>query len=146
MQKWLHKDVKTVTITCEICGKTRNMRESAAIQKGVLQRTCSIACSLKLYTSSIEVIMQERMLAADLSPVPQYLIEWHYADFAFPEQRLVIECDGDYWHSPAKNKGQDKKVDAYLAKLGWRVIRLWEHQIRKSPDECLQIILDALKG
>src|ERR1044071_1103169 len=70
-------------------------------------------------------------------------------DFIFRRQRLAVFVDGCFWHgcprhgrnpgtnvdywSPklARNKARDKAVSRVLRKEGWRVIRLWEHDLLK---------------
>jgi len=67
-------------------------------------------------------------------------------DIAFPNARLALFIDGCFWHGcprhysfPHKrgflagklerNRARDSRVDSELRSLGWRVLRLWEHQI-----------------
>ena len=38
---------------------------------------------------------------------------------------------------------RDQKNFLKLRRLGWKVIRIWEHQVERSPDECLARILEA---
>ena len=78
-------------------------------------------------------------------------------DFAFPKNRLVIFVDGCFWHGCPKhatfpttrrdfwltkfasNKLRDRRVNRELRQLGWRVLRIWEHEL-KRPQSCLQRI------
>lgn len=72
-------------------------------------------------------------------------------DFVLRKQGLVIFVDGDFWHgwrfpvwrhklAPfwenkiAANRARDIRNHAKLRRAGWRVIRVWEHQIKKRPD------------
>lgn len=68
------------------------------------------------------------------------------ADLTFPARRLVVFVDGCFWHvcpehttAPKNNAGwwatklarnveRDRETEAHLADLGWRVIRIWEHE------------------
>src|SRR5436190_1132162 len=70
-------------------------------------------------------------------------------DFAFPKHRVAIFVDGCFWHGCPKhatfpatrnafwlkkfadNKARDLRVNSELRKLGWRVIRVWEHDLKK---------------
>jgi len=72
-------------------------------------------------------------------------------DFTFPLQHLVVFVDGCFWHRcpihatyPKNNsefwenklegnKRRDRLVSRRLRALGWYVIRVWEHELRK-PD------------
>jgi DNA mismatch endonuclease (patch repair protein) len=82
-------------------------------------------------------------------------------DFAFPKARVALFIDGCFWHgcprcyqppksSAAfwreklrKNKKRDAKVSKQLRKSGWKVIRLWECQL-KSPARLLRLLKDAI--
>lgn len=70
-------------------------------------------------------------------------------DFVFPKARLAIFVDGCFWHAcpahgslPAtnrnfwarkldRNKGRDRKVRRHLENFGWRVLRIWQHELRE---------------
>jgi DNA mismatch endonuclease (patch repair protein) len=88
-------------------------------------------------------------------------------DIVFVRQQVAIFCDGDFWHgrswgkrkahlSRGSNPGywiakierniyRDGQVDEALRGQGWRVIRFWESDIRKSPDAVAGEILDAMR-
>lgn len=69
-------------------------------------------------------------------------------DFVFPKRRLAVFVDGCFWHGCpdhgsvpetrrefweakiARNRARDREVNRELKKLGWRVLRLWEHELR----------------
>ena len=71
-------------------------------------------------------------------------------DFVFRRMRLALFVDGCFWHGCPKhgrkpdsnshywltklerNKVRDKKVSHELRKTGWRVLRLWEHELAKE--------------
>lgn len=71
-------------------------------------------------------------------------------DFVFPNQRVALFADGCFWHghtcrnvTPAanaeywkqkikRNRARDKSVTRALTQKGWRVVRLWECQIKKG--------------
>jgi DNA mismatch endonuclease (patch repair protein) len=82
-------------------------------------------------------------------------------DVAFPKARLVVFIDGDFWHGwrfplwqhklsekwqdkIAATRQRDQRNFRRLRQLGWKVVRLWEHQIETSPAKCLNRILVAL--
>ena len=73
------------------------------------------------------------------------------------EKKILLFCDGDFWHGyqygkkkkPAKkfwrekierNMARDRKVTSKLRRDGWAVVRLWEHNIARSPRSCLRRI------
>ena len=70
-------------------------------------------------------------------------------DFIFPRQRLAVFVDGCFWHGCrwhcrmpksgkefwrpkiARNKARDREVGRLLRNRDWRVLRIWEHSLRK---------------
>lgn len=66
------------------------------------------------------------------------------ADFYLPEHRLVIQCDGIYWHTRAKASGRDREQNRILWFNGFNVLRFWEPDIKKSIDDCLLRIEETL--
>jgi len=70
-------------------------------------------------------------------------------DFVFAKLRMVIFVDGCFWHGCPKhatkprnnrtfwrrklqgNKARDRLVNRALRRAGWRVIRIWEHELQK---------------
>src|SRR3989338_1148177 len=71
-------------------------------------------------------------------------------DFTFRGQQIVVFVDGCFWHGCPKhcsmpannrefwekkltaNKERDRLVTQTLRKQGWRVIRVWEHDLSAS--------------
>ena len=46
-------------------------------------------------------------------------------DFAFPDIKLAIEIDGEYWHNLEKTKAKDRRRNYFLGvKKGWEVIHI----------------------
>ncbi len=83
----------------------------------------------------------------------RYRVDWplpgmprRRADIAFTSKRVAVFVDGCYWHSCPEHKTQpsnnadwwttklarnverDRDTDAHLVGLGWRVLRIWEHE------------------
>ena len=84
-------------------------------------------------------------------------------DFVFPKLRLAVFVDGCFWHGCpmhatkprnnaafwrkklSKNKARDQLVNRTLRKAGWRVLRIWEHELaRKREGKLLSRIVKAL--
>ena len=89
--------------------------------------------------------MLDELFNAKIAFEKQYIIGTKMVDFAFPKQRLVVECNGYKWHK--HDKGQiegDIKRDIYLAKKGWRVLHFSGIQIRRNIRGCINEIKEAL--
>ena len=74
------------------------------------------------------------------------------ADFVYPKQKIAVRVMGCFWHkcplhytAPKSNVlfwrnkirkkvMRDKKVRKRLENEGWKVIDIWEHNIRRSKD------------
>ena len=82
-------------------------------------------------------------------------------DLAFTKLKIAVFIDGDFWHgwrfqlwksklSPywvAKiegNRRRDAKNFLLLREAGWRVIRIWEHEVKADPEACLARITRAV--
>ena len=76
-------------------------------------------------------------------------------DFVLQKKKIIIFCDGDFWHGykyhekkkPAKkfwrdkieaNMQRDKRITRKLRNEGWSVLRFWEHDIEKDLDKCMR--------
>lgn len=62
-------------------------------------------------------------------------------DFAFPELRIGIECDGERWHSSAEARRRDRFRDYILRRGGWVVYRFNGEMIRASVCSCVNSII-----
>ena len=54
----------------------------------------------------------------------------YQCDILIPSKNLVIECDGDYWHNYPTGTDIDHIRTSELLKSGFRVLRLWEFEIK----------------
>lgn len=75
--------------------------------------------------------------------IPQHKIGKYRVDFALPNRRIAIECDGKEWH---KDKTKDTLRDTYLFEKGWIVYRFegWriEYKLRDVINEILSLVDD----
>ncbi|NTW23021.1 very short patch repair endonuclease [Candidatus Falkowbacteria bacterium] len=83
-------------------------------------------------------------------------------DIAVPSKKLAVFIDGDFWHGyrfeklqgriPKEywrekilaNMARDKKNRVVLRRDGWQLLRVWEHQLKKSTERTLEKIKDFL--
>ena len=71
----------------------------------------------------------------DQQPIGPYI-----ADFVCHERGLVIEADG----SQHLDSDYDKRRDAFLASVGYRVLRVWNADILTNMEGVLEAIVSAL--
>ena len=73
-------------------------------------------------------------------------------DFVFPKLKTAVFVDGCFWHGCpihatwpknraafwlAKltgNKARDRRVNRELRALGWKVVRIWEHELARKRE------------
>ena len=84
-----------------------------------------------------------------------------HPDISIRKYRIAIFCDGDFWHGYdwenrknsikshrdywipkiERNIEKDVEVNHVLHGMGYTVIRLWEHEIRKDADDAADMIM-----
>ncbi len=56
-------------------------------------------------------------------------------DFAWPDRRLVVECDGFRWHGQHASWKRDRRRIAALERAGWRVLVItWDDVTRHRAE------------
>jgi len=84
-------------------------------------------------------------------------------DFVFPRFHIAVFVDGCFWHGCRKcalgaktnteywipkisgNMKRDRANTKLLRADGWKVVRVWEHDLKASPMKCLSKIMTALR-
>jgi DNA mismatch endonuclease, patch repair protein len=85
-------------------------------------------------------------------------------DFVFSKSKLAVFVDGCFWHGCRKhcrmpkgnlsywktkiegNRVRDRYVGRQLRRRGWHVMRVWEHELAKNPQQCVERIREILEG
>lgn len=95
-------------------------------------------------TTSIHLKMREFLNGLVLKEPfkEEHQVLYYSLDFAFPQAKVAVECDGDYFHINPKffpngpkdaiqrrNAGRDRAKNTFLLNRGWTVIRIWECDI-----------------
>jgi DNA mismatch endonuclease (patch repair protein) len=82
-------------------------------------------------------------------------------DIAFTRYRVAVFVDGGFWHGHPtrwtagrygdywdrkieRNMERDRKVDRELGGLGWRVVRLWDFEIKRDMSAAVEAVEAAL--
>jgi DNA mismatch endonuclease (patch repair protein) len=83
-------------------------------------------------------------------------------DVVFHRAKLLIFVDGDFWHGYRfsqwgmslpefwqqkirRNKIRDRRYHARLRRAGWKVVRIWEHEIHRDINAAVLRITNLLK-
>lgn len=92
--------------------------------------------------SSIELIVRGFLLDLNIDHIPQHQIGRYTVDVFVPAHKLVIECDGTYWHRNTQDA--DRRRDEYMRDNGLSVLRLPEPVIRSG--EYVRTVRQILDG
>lgn len=87
-------------------------------------------------------------------------------DLVFVRGKVVVFCDGDFWHGrnwpklrPKLKQGtngsyweqkirgnilRDRKITNTLKASGWSVLRFWESDIKANPEKIANVIINQL--
>lgn len=70
---------------------------------------------------------------------------WHGRNWERLKERLAAGNNPDYWVGHiGKNRERDWKVNDELSRRGHAVLRLWDTDIRRRPEWCVERIREAL--
>ncbi len=65
-------------------------------------------------------------------------------DFAYPDRRIAIFCDGFRFHGNAATLSEDARKRNRLQAMGWLVLTFWGRQILGDPTRCVDELRVAL--
>jgi len=108
-------------------------------QNDVMKRRCENS-----NPSSLELMIRAELDSRGIIYEPQYPLLRYTIDIAFPDSKLAVEADGEYWHSHPDRVIKDEKRDSDLEEEGWRTIRFPESQILADVVNCADKIVQAL--
>jgi very-short-patch-repair endonuclease len=92
--------------------------------------------------TSIELLMRAELECRGIVFKANHQLFEKYNVDIFIEPNIVVECDGDYWHSLERMKLKDKRRDGALKTKGFVIYRFWGKDIEKDVSACVnQIIL-----
>ena len=84
-------------------------------------------------------------------------------DLVFVRNKIALFVDSCFWHGCSKhaqipqsnrefwarklekNKARDRRVNARLRAENWRVIRVWEHDIKANLDNCIERVTRRIR-
>lgn len=151
-KKWDRKKEKNpnwrggkIKIICKVCNKEKEIKPSA-IKK---DNFCSSSCRaiwwnikyMKTHDTYIEISIENELNRQNIPYLKQAPIEGiALVDFLL-SNKIIIQCDGDYWHSRKKNKGKDIAQDTELYFKGYKIFRFTESDIKKSAEKCIDKII-----
>ncbi len=84
-------------------------------------------------------------------------------DFVFRNARLAVFVDGNFWHGwrfplwehklaahwklkISATRRRDQRNFRKLRRNGWKVMRIWEHQVERSAEHFVRLIITHLRS
>lgn len=114
--------------------------------------------------TSPELLLRRALHAAGLRYRIHYRTPAGRADLAFVGARVAVFLDGCFWHGCpdhyvrprsrtefwsaklAENVARDRRQTLTLEAVGWRVCRLWEHEVFETLPAVVRRIQDLVAG
>lgn len=105
----------------------------AKISKAVSERWKDGTLSVTNHDTSIELKVQNQLDEMGIKYIKQKVVHdskrCYILDFYIPSLKLVIECNGDYWHNRPDRIKRDNMLKKYVESTGRKIIFIWEHEI-----------------
>ena len=133
--------------------------------------THKIMSSIPSKNTEPELMLRKALWKENLRYRVNYKMLFGKPDIVFTKYRVVVFCDGDFWHGHnwairglnsleeelagysdfwrskiQRNIERDTQVTQALESQGWTVIRIWESDIRRDLNECVRIVKDAINA
>lgn len=120
-----------------------------------------IMSSIRSKNTKIELILRKALWEEGFRYRLHYKIVGS-PDIVFPSKKVAVFVDGDFWHGYnwenlkpklknefwvnkiRRNMKRDKEVNEKLKRMGWNVVRIWEHEIRTDVKGCIKKIKKVL--
>jgi G:T-mismatch repair DNA endonuclease (very short patch repair protein) len=95
----------------------KKIRESRMKQK-IPYKNTKIELKVKDFLQQLHTPFEEHKSVMDITQ-PDFFIK----------PNICIYCDGDYWHNRPEVIDRDNRINSILKYAGYKVIRIWEHEI-----------------
>jgi DNA mismatch endonuclease (patch repair protein) len=118
-----------------------------------------IMARIRSINTKIEVLVFRELRRAGIRFQKHYKRAPGRPDLAVPSRRVAVFIDGDFWHGyryphwkhklPSsfwtekieRNRARDQRNFAKLRRAGWRVLRVWEHELHGHPEQAIAGII-----
>jgi very-short-patch-repair endonuclease len=108
----------------------REVRRQHLLARGPL----AVAMSRRGEPSRLELTMRALLDRLGIRFEPQASVAGRQVDLYLPDYKLVIECDGEYWHQRPESQARDARNTAALEAAGYTVLRFGGQEIERRLD------------
>lgn len=121
---------------------------------------------IKAKDTKIEIILRKALWRKGYRYRKNYSKLLGKPDIVMPKYKIVIFCDGEFFHGKdwnslkkklknsnngefwinkiSRNRERDDEINKRLSFEGWTVLRFWGEEIKKHTDECVQIVEETI--
>lgn len=126
----------------DIYRKTHPQGKIQTNQSSVKSLIVKILAKTKIHIveSPIEAILKQAFERRHIDFETQKKIGKHRVDFFFPQGRLVVEADGNEYHSTEEQRTRDMERQCKIMQRGYVVLRFRGSQIFKDVEICVDKI------
>jgi very-short-patch-repair endonuclease len=138
-------------VNCIMCNKAYTVAPYVhdKIQAGERKPCCGRDCAriyaqtqVKTSRTSIEIKMADELNSRGIEYIDQHNLGNKFAlDFFLPKYNIVIECDGNYWHTLPDVVKRDKSKNAYIKACDLSLYRFWESEINMDVGACVDVVM-----
>ncbi|MCC7573435.1 MAG: very short patch repair endonuclease [Candidatus Methanofastidiosum sp.] len=116
--------------------RSKNTKPEKIIMKELKRRKIYFAKHVDKITGKPDIVFRRKKVAVFIDSD-----FWH----GHPERFIMPKTNTKYWKNKIdRNIKRDKEVTKILTEKNWKVIRLWEYDIKHSLDICMNKILKAI--
>jgi very-short-patch-repair endonuclease len=144
-----HKWKPKIKLICQYCGKQFETFPCRAGRRNYCSKKHATLGNLQRFASGkrtdIEIAMADALKKAKIEFAEQVILfDKFMVDFLLTDRRIVIQCDGLFWHSPKNVQSRDRGQDKYLNKAGYEVLRFTDKEIYRDLSACIEKINNAI--
>jgi len=141
-------------------GQKKLRSDDPQLYRQLKQKAAKASClSIKRYKKNrIEEIVENKFKEMGLNPKYSVILGYHQYDFGFKNERILLEVNGDYWHSnpkiyniekinyiQRKNLEKDKVKQQFAKKHNFKLYYIWENDINNNNFEVLEKIKNEIQ-
>jgi DNA mismatch endonuclease, patch repair protein len=131
-------------------------------------KTSRVGASNRRQNTTPEILLRKALWAAGVRYRLHPPALTGRPDMVIARHRVVVFCDGDFWHGRQwskrkgklaegwnapywvakieRNRQRDREVARALRSLGWTVVRVWESDVRRDPIAAASKIVGAIEA
>jgi very-short-patch-repair endonuclease len=140
-----HKSMKEVGETMKgekNVSKRPDVRAKMSLAASRQEVIDSKARKMPYSNTSIELIVRAELERRGVEFKANHQLFGKYNVDIFIEPNIVIECDGDYWHSLDRVNLKDKRRDGALKTMRFKIYRFWGEDIKCDVGRCVDSVLE----